>query len=34
MLQVYGEASMIFPLLVAQTFAKDFKPQEKGDIIK
>jgi deoxyhypusine synthase len=32
--KVYGEASIIFPLLVSQTFAKDFKPQQQGDIIK
>ena len=33
-LQVYGEASIIFPLLVSQTFAKNFVPetqQQKDD---
>jgi len=28
--KVYGEATLLFPLLVAQTFARDFKPEENS----
>jgi len=28
--QVYGEASLVFPLLVAETFAKDFDVAKKA----
>merc|ERR1712224_845907 len=29
--KVYGEASIMFPLLVAQTFAKEFHAKKAGD---